>query len=112
MQIAASCGNFCCYCMNIPLLGHTESEEGIIMVKGVSRQVIVVHAPDRKLFEQAIFILREDAPQQGITDEMLLREACQVTRNRKKQPSVAPGPVWALGGALVTALIWFLSTLI
>ena len=27
------------------------------MVKGISRQVIVVHAPDPKLFEQAIFIL-------------------------------------------------------
>ena len=29
------------------------------MVKGISRQVIVVHAPDQKLFEQAIFIVRE-----------------------------------------------------
>ena len=82
------------------------------MVKGVARQVIVVHAPDRKLFEQAIFILREDAPPQGITDEMLMREACQVVRNRKKQPSVAYGPIWAMGGALVTALIWFLTALI
>ena len=27
------------------------------MVKGISRQVIVVHSPDPKLFEQAIFIL-------------------------------------------------------
>ena len=31
------------------------------MVKGISRQVIVVHSPDPKLFEQAIFILKEDA---------------------------------------------------
>ena len=31
------------------------------MVKGISRQVIVVRSPDPKLFEQAIFILREDA---------------------------------------------------
>lgn len=27
------------------------------MVKGISRQVIVVHSPEPKLFEQAIFIL-------------------------------------------------------
>ena len=27
------------------------------MVKGISRQVILVHSPDPKLFEQAIFIL-------------------------------------------------------
>ena len=31
------------------------------MVKGISRQVIVVHAPDPKLFEQAIFILKDTA---------------------------------------------------
>ena len=31
------------------------------MVKGVTRQVIVVKSPDPKLFEQAIFIMREDA---------------------------------------------------
>ena len=45
------------------------------MVKGISRQVIVVHSPEPKLFEQAIFILKEDAPEHGITDEALLREA-------------------------------------
>ena len=31
------------------------------MVKGTSRQVIVVHAPEEKLFEQAIFILKDGA---------------------------------------------------
>lgn len=35
------------------------------MVKGISRQVIVVRSPDPKLFEQAIFILREDALGKG-----------------------------------------------
>ena len=29
------------------------------MVKGVSKQVIVVQSPDRELFDQAIFILKE-----------------------------------------------------
>ena len=36
------------------------------MVKGISKQVIVVHSPEPKLFEQAIFILKEDA--QGLAD--------------------------------------------
>ena len=40
------------------------------MVKGTSRQVILVHSPDKKLFDQAIFILKDDA--HGITDEALL----------------------------------------
>lgn len=82
------------------------------MVKGVSRQVIVVQSPDRKLFEQAIFILREDVPREGITDEMLLREARQAARQRGRQPAVAPGPVWAMGGALVTALLWLLTAVL
>ena len=44
------------------------------MVKGVSRQVIVVRQPDTKLFEQAIFLLRDGADG-GISDEALLRQA-------------------------------------
>jgi hypothetical protein len=82
------------------------------VVKGISRQVIVVQSPDRKLFEQAIFILREDMPQQGITEEMLLREAKQAIRVNRRQPTVAPGPVWAFGGALATMLVWLLTALL
>lgn len=81
------------------------------MVKGVSRQVIVVQSPDRKLFEQAIFILREDVPESGITDEMLLREARKAARHSEKQPVVAFGLLWAAGGALTMAMIWLLTTL-
>ena len=45
------------------------------MVKGISRQVILVQSPDPQLFEQAIFILTEEAVVQGVTDEQLLKEA-------------------------------------
>lgn len=31
------------------------------MVKGISRQVIVVRPPNQELFEQAIFILKDKA---------------------------------------------------
>ena len=42
------------------------------MVKGISRQVIVVHAPEPKLFEQAIFIVSGEAEHGvGSADEML-----------------------------------------
>ena len=41
------------------------------MVKGISRQVIVVNAPDPKLFEQAIFILKDNMGD-GVTNEALL----------------------------------------
>lgn len=77
------------------------------MVKGVSRQVIVVRPPEPKLYEQAIFILREDAS--GITDDMLLKEALQVVKNQKKR---LPGLLWACGGAVSTALVWLLTVLL
>ncbi len=87
------------------------------MVKGVSRQVIVVHSPEPKLFEQAIFILKDEAlGQDGITDEMLLKEAQQVLHSakngrRKGQISMS-GPVWACGGAVLTGIVWLITALI
>lgn len=85
------------------------------MVKGISRQVIVVHSPDKKLFEQAIFILNENAVgRDGITDEMLLKEAQQAIRSPgtgKKKRGAMSGPAWACGGAMVTGIAWLLSLL-
>lgn len=83
------------------------------MVKGVSRQVIVVHSPDPKLFDQAIFILKDEAVQQGITEEALLKEAEQVIRGpHKKRKLYLYGPAWACGGALVTGIVWLLTILL
>lgn len=79
------------------------------MVKGVSRQVIVVQSPDRKLFEQAIFILRDEAVAQGITDEMLLKEAKRAVRSGTAERVLGRGPVWAAGGAAVMGLVWILT---
>lgn len=86
------------------------------MVKGISRQVIVVHSPDQKLFDQAIFILNDDAVcKGGVTDEMLLKAADKLLRNPNKGNGhglAIYGWVWASVGALVTGLIWLLSSLI
>ena len=82
------------------------------MVKGVSRQVIVVHSPDPKLFDQAIFILKDEAVEQGITEEALLKEAQQVIRGpQRKRKLYLYGPAWACGGALATGLVWLLTVL-
>ena len=86
------------------------------MVKGISRQVIVVHAPDPKLFEQAIFILKDGAiGQDGVTDEALLKEAKRIASgpsgHRKGKGSLY-GIIWAFGGAVVTGIVWLLSALI
>ena len=78
------------------------------MVKGVSRQVIVVKSPDEKLFEQAIFILRADA--EDVSEEMLMKEARRAVNPAAKIAGF--GPVWAFGGAFCTALVWLLTALL
>lgn len=85
------------------------------MVKGVSKQVIVVHSPEEKLFEQAIFILNEQAVgTEGITDEALMKQARKLISGsaQRKRKSWLLGPAWACGGALITGVVWLVSTLL
>lgn len=84
------------------------------MVKGTSRQVIVVHSPNPKLFDQAIFILKDDAVEKGITDEQLLKEAQNAirgpVRGERKRKLYLYGPVWACGGAFLTGIVWLITS--
>ena len=84
------------------------------MVKGISRQVIVVNAPDPKLFEQAIFILKDNMGD-GVTNEALLKEATQVIRGaevrQKKRHFYLNGAVWACAGAFLTGIVWLCTVL-
>ena len=84
------------------------------MVKGTSRQVIVVHSPGEEIFDQAIFILKDKAVSQGVTEEKLLREAKAVLRgpDSEGKSSWLFGPLWACGGAAVTAVLWLISALL
>ena len=79
------------------------------MVKGTSRQVIVVHATEEKLFDQAIFLLREGAG--PVSDEALLREAkgCLEVPGRGRRKAALSGPLWAAAGASITGLLWILT---
>ena len=63
------------------------------VVKGVSRQVIVVKEPDPRFFEQAIFILREDAFGAGVTAEAVLQEARRVADGYVRRHTGA-GRLW------------------
>ena len=90
------------------------------MVKGTSRRVIVVDSPDTDLFEQASFIVRNDAMDRGgVTAQQLVDEACRVARScGRSHGSTGAGflrskPVfWGTVGAGVIALTWLLSVLI
>lgn len=83
------------------------------MVKGISKQVIVVQSPDPQLFEQAIFILRENAVNKdGVTEASLLKEANRIIgmSHRKRRDFLISASVWALAGAFATGLVWLLSS--
>lgn len=79
------------------------------MVKGTSRRVIVVDSPDPKLFEQAIFIVKNDAfSQEGVTSQQVLGEACRIARSCAAPQTVKPPfwrrvPVW--GWAAIAAAV-------
>ena len=86
------------------------------MVKGISRQVIVVHPQEAKLFDQAIFILREDAlGHDGITEETLLKEADRLVHSAVPQKRYMRGLIqmlWAAMGAAVVGVVWAFSSLL
>ena len=83
------------------------------MVKGISRQVIVVHDPQCKLFEQAIFILSDSAVgKEGVTDQALLQEAKRLFAGSTKKKSRICSAVWACGGAVITGIVWLATILL
>ena len=87
------------------------------MVKGLSRKVIIVKSPDPKIFEQAIFIVRDDyLSSQGIGQKELLRQAKQAAngyvnqtygwhRFRNIHPLIFGGI-----GATAVLILWFCSS--
>ena len=83
------------------------------MLKGISRQVIVVRSPGPELFEQAIFILRDGSRE--VSDELLLKEANRLIGKRQgvnTKPKYGIYLFWAASGALTTGLMWLIATLL
>ena len=81
------------------------------MVKGITRQVILVKSPDPRLFEEAIFIVKEEAlAREGVSADRVLKEARQASDGYLKQGRAwnrrLPGPVWGAAGALLASLGW------
>ena len=84
------------------------------MVKGITRQVSLVKSPDPKLFEEAIFIGKEEAlAREGVSADRVLKEARQAADGYLKQGRAwnrrlerLPGPVWGAAGALLASLGW------
>ena len=109
-----------------PTVGNTlaikQQEEGIFLVKGISRRVIVVDSPDPHIFEQAIFIVRNDAASGGggVTSQQLVDQAVRIARNYTRTHGGTPSGlrrkltplVSALLGAAAIGLVWLVVCLI
>ena len=65
------------------------------MVKGTSRRVIVVESPDPNLFEQAIFIVKNDVfSRDGVTQQQVLGEACRIAKGYASAAPTKPVQLW------------------
>jgi len=90
------------------------------MVKGISRRVVVVDSPDQRFFEQAIFIVRNDAAGEGVTSKELVEEAKRVARNYVGGDHGRFGRAWGeltptvytLMGAAGIGLVWLTVALV
>ena len=90
------------------------------MVKGTSRRVIVVDSPDPKLFEQAIFIVKNDAmTREGVTSQQVLGEACRIARGYAAAQTVrlplwqrVPRWAWIAGAAVAASAVWLVWNLL
>lgn len=84
-----------------PLRPEERSEPEI--VKGTSRRVVVVRPEPETLFEQIIYIVRDDAlAQPGVSEKEVLRQAANAVQPRMKR---VPHPT-RRRSRLTAALLW------
>lgn len=85
------------------------------MVKGVSRQVVVVPCPDARFFDEAIFMVRNEVSG-GPDYEVLLKDACRaadayIQSNLEKRKChserwvLIGGALLAVGAAIAVILL-------
>lgn len=90
------------------------------MVKGIARRVVVLDSPDQRFFEQAIFIVRNDAAGDGVTARELVDEAKRVARDYTGADHGRFGRLWrdlspaiyTLMGASGIGLVWLIVALV
>ena len=81
------------------------------MVKGMTRRVVVVKSPDKKLFEEAVFFLCDDADH-GISCDQIVAEAQSVaggfTREslRERKRGLLRDILWSVLGAAAASIAW------
>lgn len=82
------------------------------MVKGVARRVIMVKSPEPKLFEQAMFLVREEAFREGPPDkvlreaELIARHCLQGNRASSSRGDWLPLLLSFLCGGGISTILW------
>ena len=89
------------------------------MVKGISRRVIVVESPDPRVFDQAIFILRNDIlSEDGVSSRQLVDQAVRVAKSYARTHGVPTRsfrmtpPLWMAAGSAVIGAVWAMVALL
>lgn len=85
----------------------------------MSRRVVVIRSPDKRVFEEAIFIVRDDSGNdKSITAEMIVKEAQEVADRyvrenlQKRRLPKLPSLFYIGLGAIVTGAVWIATILI
>lgn len=85
------------------------------MVKGSSRQVIVVKALSETIFEQAIFFVKDQAMTPGVSQDSAVAQAQKIARQIGQKedifstPSGVHGLLWTALGAAGASFLWALG---
>ena len=87
------------------------------MVKGISKRVVLVRFPDTRVFESALFIVREDAQGASVSADNIVDEACRVAESyvlkgaRSRWRRFSP-LAFLLAGAGTVGVAWGLTWLV
>ena len=98
------------------------SREAAGVVKGTNRRVIVVKNPDPRIFDEAIFVIKEEYMKRGGSMEQMLEEARQAAgeylrkNTASRKFSLVPGKrrttFFAAAGAAMAGLAWAVMRLV
>lgn len=86
------------------------------MVKGLSRRTVLVRFPETGLFEEALFVVREDrGTAGGVSADQIISEACQIAQkhapysHKKHRRTTWPPVAYTAVGAFSVGLAWLLT---
>lgn len=85
------------------------------MIKGINKRVVVVRSPDRRFFEEAIFIVKEGvAGVPGVTAQQVVEEARRVAdgfvrKHHGKWYQSIPAVGYMMIGAVIASALWALA---